>query len=112
MTQQNAVSERLWECMLHSPSKEADQDDYDSLQVAIRTFIGYDTYNDSCSPPKVNLRGSRWSSGSSGLVSFLASSSLPLSLGTSFSSPRPTLFSSSPTRFLSFRGQDEGLKQG
>lgn len=59
--------------MLHSPSKEADQ-------VATSTFIGYDSYNASCSPPKVNLRGSRWSSGSS----------LPLSLGTSFSSPRPT----------------------
>lgn len=51
MTQQNAVSERLWECMLLGPSKEADQDDYDSLQVAIRAFIGYDTCHDLCSPP-------------------------------------------------------------
>lgn len=55
MTQQNAVSERLWECMLPSPSTEADQDDWDSLQVAVRAFLGYDTCNNSCSPPKINL---------------------------------------------------------
>lgn len=90
--------------MLHSPPEEVDQDECNSLQVAISVFIGYDTKNDVYHLVTVlELPVQK-------LVEFwfsLLLSLLPLVLP----SPLPfLLFSPPPFPFPSFRGQEKGLK--